>query len=136
MKELACVMPLMAEPNTKSQRFAPCPESPNCVSSLSTDQKHRIDPLRYTGTHSEARERLLTALESFKRVNLVTAEADYIRAEFRSRIFCFVDIAEFCLPTNEKVIHLKSASRVGYSDLGVNRRRIEKIRALFNDQEL
>jgi uncharacterized protein (DUF1499 family) len=119
-----------------SDRFGPCPDSPNCVSSLSTDQKHHIEPLSYTGGRSRAREKLLAALESFERVNLVTVEADYIRAEFRSRIFGFVDIAEFCLPTEDKVIHVKSASRVGYSDLGVNRKRVENIRALFNDQEL
>jgi uncharacterized protein (DUF1499 family) len=58
---------------------------------------------------------------------------DYIHALSKSRIFKFVDDVEFYLPPNESVIHLRSASRVGESDLGVNRRRVEQIRLALRD---
>ena len=116
-----------------SNRLTPCPQSPNCVSSLSQYPKKRIEPLGYTGDRSDARKRLLAVLSRFERVRLVVEEEDYIQAEFRSRLFGFVDITEFYLPADANLIHVKSASRVGYSDLGVNRRRVEQIRKRFEN---
>ena len=113
-------------------KFIPCPESPNCVSSQSTDQSHAIEPLSYKGTPSEARAQLLAVINGMKRANIVTKEALYIHAEFTSAIFRFVDDAEFYSDDAQKVIHVRSAARLGYSDFGVNRKRMETIRQLFN----
>lgn len=115
----------------RKNKLTPCPTSPNCVSSLSEDRKHFIEPLRYKGPPEEARQRLRGILEKSNRARVTLTEADYIRAEFRSRIFRFVDDVEFLFADQENTIHVKSASRIGYSDLGVNRKRVEKIRAAF-----
>lgn len=120
-------------------RLMPCPETPNCVNSQATDEAHRIAPIRFSGTRQEARNRLLQLLGSEKRTKILTAREDYIRAEFTSALFRFVDDVEFYLSgpeAGDTVIHVRSASRIGYSDLGVNRKRIERIRRkLSMDQD-
>lgn len=112
-------------------RLAACPDTPNCVSSQSTDRRHAIDPLRYEGTAEKARERLIEAVSGMKRARIVVAEGRYLRAEFTSALFRFVDDVEFLLDEGTKTIHVRSASRVGNSDLGVNRKRAEEIRSRF-----
>jgi uncharacterized protein (DUF1499 family) len=113
-------------------RLAACPDSPNCVSSQSADPRHAIDPLRYEGTAQKARERLVKAISEMKRARIVIAEERYIHAEFTSAFFRFVDDVEFLLDDGTRTIHVRSASRVGYSDFGVNRRRVEEIRTRFD----
>jgi uncharacterized protein (DUF1499 family) len=116
-----------------ANRFPPCPDSPNCVSSQSADQKRFIDPLQYAGSLTDARQKLISLLQNTKRVRLVKVETDYIHAEFRSFIFRFVDDVEFYFPPAETIIHVKSASRVGYYDFSANRRRVERIRSAFKN---
>jgi uncharacterized protein (DUF1499 family) len=116
-------------------KLAPCPKSPNCVSTQSTDDKHRIDPLVYTGPIEDARHRLLEIVRLTPRTSLVTREEDYLHVEYRSRLFGFVDDVEFWFDDENKVIHFRSASRKGYSDLGVNRKRMEQIREQFSRRE-
>jgi uncharacterized protein (DUF1499 family) len=113
-------------------KFIPCPDSPNCVSSQSTDQSHAIEPLSYKGTPSEARARLLAVIKGMKRANIATEQEHYIHAEFTSAVFRFVDDAEFFIDDTQKVIHVRSAARLGYYDFAVNRKRMETIRQLFN----
>jgi uncharacterized protein (DUF1499 family) len=112
-------------------KLSPCPDSPNCVSSQSSDNKRYTEPLRYQGTLAEARDRLVSVLYSIRHSTVVTVQEKYIHAEFTSRLFRFVDDVEFYFDDNHKTIHLRSASRIGYSDLGVNRKRIERIRNRF-----
>ena len=116
-------------------KMAPCPKSPNCVSTQSTDPKHRIDPLVYTTSIEDAKGRLLEILRATPRTSLVTQEEDYLHVEYRSRIFGFTDDVEFWFDDENKVIHFRSASRKGYSDLGVNRKRMEQIRERFSGLE-
>jgi uncharacterized protein (DUF1499 family) len=111
-------------------KLSSCPNSPNCVSSQSADDAHFIEPLHYTANTANARQKLIDILKSSKRVQLAKIEMDYIHAEFRSFIFRFVDDVEFYFSPEEKIIHVKSASRSGYYDFGVNRRRIERLRAI------
>ena len=114
--------------------LTPCPKTPNCVKSQAIGEKHSIQPIRYAGTQQEARARLLQILESEKRTKILTAQKNYIRAEFMSALFRFVDDVEFYFPkkqTGEGDIHIQSASRIGYSDFGANRKRIERIRSKF-----
>jgi len=115
-------------------RLARCPKSPNCVSSYETDAAHHEDSLMYSGSLKDARKTLLATLNSMSRVRVIEAKNDYIHAEFRSKIFRFVDDVEFQFVETEPIIHLRSASRLGYSDLGVNRKRIDEIRKLFNEK--
>jgi uncharacterized protein (DUF1499 family) len=112
----------------------PCPKTPNCVNSQAADEKHYINPIHFSGTQQAAKDRLLKILESEERTKILTVQKNYIRAEFASALFGFVDDVEFFFTEKqaaEAVIHIRSASRVGYSDLGVNRKRIEKIRSKF-----
>jgi len=114
--------------------LTPCPKTPNCVNSQAVGEKQYIQPIRYAGTQQEARARLLQILDSLKRTKILTAQENYIRAEFTSTLFRFVDDVEFYFPeehAGETVIHVRSASRIGYSDLGANRKRIERIRSKF-----
>ncbi|MHB8138104.1 MAG: DUF1499 domain-containing protein [Smithellaceae bacterium] len=117
-----------------ASRLKACPKSPNCVSSGAGDTQHAIAPLTYTGSREEASARLKKVLIAMKRTTIVAEKEDYLHAEARSLIFRFVDDVEFYFPAAEKVIHVRSASRVGYSDMGVNRKRVEEIRELFNKQ--
>lgn len=116
----------------KDGRLAPCPGSPNCVNSQSAD-KARIAPLAYLDPAQSAWARLAEALTELPRIRIVERTDRYLRAEATSRVFGFVDDLEFMLDRDANVIHVRSASRVGYSDLGVNRDRIERLRALFSD---
>ena len=120
--------PSGAASSERPYKFSPCPNKPNCVSSQGTETARYVAPLQYAGSLPDARQKLTEALKNTKRVILVKAEANYIHAEFRSRIFGFVDDVEFYFPPEERVIHVKSASRAGYYDFGVNRRRVERIR--------
>ncbi len=117
-------------------RLSPCPKSPNCVSSLSKDKSHYVSPLTYKATLEEARERLILVINSMKRSEIVTAEMNYIHATFKSGLFRFIDDVEFLFDGQRKVIDVRSASRVGYSDLVVNRKRVEEIRRRFMDAEV
>lgn len=112
----------------------PCPDTPNCVNSQAQDKKHYIKPIVFTGTIAQAKEHLLDILKSEKHSKILIIQEHYIRAEFISRLFRFVDDVEFYFPetrAGKTLIHIRSASRIGYSDLGVNRKRIEHIRSKF-----
>jgi uncharacterized protein (DUF1499 family) len=106
----------------------PVPASPNAVSSRATGGYHQIAPLRYNGTAEPAMAALKSIIESTPRTSIVEERADYLYAEFTSKLIGYVDDVEFYFPPNERVIHVRSASRLGYSDFGVNRKRIEDIR--------
>ena len=113
-------------------KLAPCPASPNCVSSQSKDRDHSIEPLRYTGSPGEAMDRLQKIIIGMERSRIITETGSYIHAEFTSALFRFVDDVEFFLDERAAVIQVRSSSRIGYSDLGVNRKRVEDIRAAIN----
>ncbi|PSB10203.1 hypothetical protein C7B62_10285 [Pleurocapsa sp. CCALA 161] len=110
-----------------------CPSSPNCVVSQDGDEKHIIEPIAYQGDRHQAKETLLKVLSVVPRTKIIEDTGNYIHAESTSRIFKFVDDAEFYFPEDQNVIQVRSASRVGESDLGVNRRRIEQIRLAMED---
>ena len=117
-----------------SEQLLSCPNTPNCLSSHLTDTLHFIKPLLFVGTAQGARDRLLQVLTTFDRTNILDAQENYIRVEFTSALFRFVDDVEFYISadyTDEVLINVRSASRIGLSDLGANRKRIEQIRAQF-----
>lgn len=114
-------------------KLAPCPNTPNCVSSQSQDAQHKIDPLTYSSTPQEVLANLKTVIESLPKTKIITQSENYLYAEFTSQLMGFVDDVEFLIDDSAKVIHVRSASRLGQSDLGVNRKRIETIRAKLNE---
>jgi uncharacterized protein (DUF1499 family) len=112
------------------KHLLPCSSTPNCVSTLSSDEQHAIAPLRYQRSRAEAKEALKGAVLSLPRTKLIEEDDSYVHFEFTSLLLRFVDDVEFVFDEESKTIHFRSASRVGYSDLGVNRRRMEEIRKL------
>jgi len=113
--------------------LSPCPDKPNCVSSHSSDDAHAIASLAYTGSREAALKRLKTLVTGLPRTKVITETENYLHVECRSKWFRFVDDVEFWLPESQPgVIHLRSAARLGYSDLGVNRKRVENIRSQFD----
>ncbi len=115
----------------KQGQLLACPNTPNCVNSQSTDPKSQIAPLPFSGSPTEAITRLKTVIEGQPRTKIITEDSNYLYAEFTSALMGFVDDVEFYLDEAAGVIHVRSASRLGQSDLGVNRKRIETIRSQF-----
>lgn len=110
-----------------------CPSKPNCVSSTDPDEAHRVAPLDVGGDKDAAFLRLRGVMDAMARTKLVGEEEDYLHYEVRSRIMRYVDDVEFGFDKERGVIDLRSASRVGYSDMGVNRKRVEEIRSRFEE---
>ena len=110
-------------------QLAPLRSSPNSVSSQATDGAHAIAPLAVSGDPRVAWQKLRAVVDSMPRTHVVDSKQDYLYAEFSTPLMGFVDDVEFYF--DGAVIHVRSASRLGYSDLGVNRKRVEAIRAAF-----
>jgi uncharacterized protein (DUF1499 family) len=115
-------------PGIHNGSLAPCPDSPNCASSQTDKPAARVEPLPFHGSAQESQARLKSLIASLPNTRLVQESPGYLHFEFRTRICRFVDDVEFLLADDARVIHVRSASRLGYSDLGTNRRRIEAIR--------
>jgi uncharacterized protein (DUF1499 family) len=116
--------------NSSVEQLAPCPDKRNCVNSQSVDRVHQVAPLSYSGS-AAAMQRLRRVIESMERATIVSADDTHLRAEFRSAVFGFVDDVDCLLDPEASVIHIRSASRLGNYDFGVNRKRVEAIRAAF-----
>jgi len=113
-------------------RLAPCPGSPNCVSSFAADEEHGVAALKLGPMESDqAMDKVEEAVLSLSGARVVKRVGPYLRAEFVSRVFRFVDDVEFLYKPEEGLLHVRSASRLGYSDLGVNRKRVERLRELL-----
>jgi uncharacterized protein (DUF1499 family) len=112
-------------------RLAPPKSTPNCVSSQADlgDRTHYIEPLRIAGPATRAWAALEALVQGMDRAHIVRDEGGYLYAEFTSRLMGYVDDVEFLLDERAKLIHVRSASRLGIRDFGVNRARIEEIRA-------
>ena len=117
--------------------LAVCPGSPNCVCSTTHPEGPAgavIDPFTYSGAKADAHRRLLAALAQEPRTTVVSDDGTYVHATCISLIFRFVDDVELLIDDARHRIEVRSLSRVGYSDLGVNRRRVERLRAAFAAQ--
>lgn len=113
--------------------LALCPSSPNCVSSQVKDERHSIVPLKFSGDTDAAMARLKQLLWNRNDTTIIEESGGYLRVEFHTTLF--VDDGEFLLDRERNVIHLRSASRIGYSDLGKNRGRLEELRRDFEKAE-
>lgn len=115
-------------PHDAGATLAPCPASPNCVCSDATDATHAIAPLEIVGDPEQAWQSLIGYLEAHRSFTIVEQRANHLRAEAHTRWLRFVDDVEFRLRADRQHIAMRSASRVGYSDFGANRRRLEQLR--------
>ena len=111
----------------KEGRLAPCRRTPNCVSSQAdpADREHYIAPIAFRGSMDEVRR----AVESMERATVIAAQGDYLYAEYRTKLLRYVDDLEI-LKSGE-TLHVRSASRLGRRDFGVNRKRVEALRVLL-----
>ncbi|MGB3295799.1 MAG: DUF1499 domain-containing protein [Phormidesmis sp.] len=124
-----------ADLGVKDGLLTGCPPSPNCVVSQGADEDHAIAPIRYSTDRATAQQNLVDILGVVPRTQVIQQQDGYILAESESRLMGFVDDSEFYFPAAEKVIQLRAAARLGESDLGVNRRRLEQIRLALEDLE-
>lgn len=117
-----------------NNKFKPCPKTPNCVSTMAPkeDKKHFITPISYNSSQEEAVEKMIQIINSLKGTTITVKDINYIHAIFSTKLLRFKDDVEFYFDDSSKLIHFKSASRIGSSDLGTNRKRMEKIKNLYS----
>lgn len=117
-----------------NNKFKPCPKTPNCVSTMAPkeDKKHFITPISYNSSQEEAVEKMIQIINSLKGTTITVKDINYIHAIFSTKLLRFKDDVEFYFDDSSKIIHFKSASRIGSSDLGTNRKRMEKIKNLYS----
>lgn len=129
------VMSWFAKPPTdlgvKDGQLTDCPSSPNCVGSQSSAESHQMPAWSFEDDAAAAKQRLLKAIQSVPRSKIVEQTEHYIRVEYTTAILRFVDDAEFLIKPETKQIHFRSASRIGRSDLGANRKRMSQVKAAF-----
>lgn len=124
-----CGEATLADLDDVGPTLAPCPATPNCVSSNAIDDRHRTNPYTLAAPASQAWQALRAVVAALPRTRIVVDTGVYLHAECESAWFGFVDDLEFALRPGQGIIAVRSASRVGYFDLGVNGRRIERLRS-------
>ena len=117
----------------KNQLLLPCPGTPNCVSSQEKNSQHRVKSITFQGSLELAKEKLYRVINSMRGTRIVTQDVVYWHVEFTTQLLRFIDDVEFYFDESQSLIHVRSASRQGYWDLGVNRRRVETIRSRFEE---
>ena len=130
-RDLVAALSPMPKIGLQNGKLSPCPSSPNCVSSDATTAIHQIAPFTLTGPSTQAQDKLVSFLKSLPNVTLITNTPGYVHAEFRTPGMSFIDDAEFVISdggNGNSRIDLRSASRLGRGDAGVNRRNMEMVR--------
>lgn len=128
------ISPMPQNLGVENGRLAPCPETPNCVSTFAPedDRLHQIAPIPYGGDTAVAQQKIRQIVEAMPRSTIITNRADYFHAEFRSPTWGFIDDVEFYFDEETNLIHFRSAARLGREDLKANRNRMEAIRGAFD----
>jgi len=122
--------------NSESSGFLDCPDTPNCVSSLAKNPKYRVEPFKLKKDPKTSWNIVKKTVELLPRTKVVSADNSDIHAECKSMIFRFVDDLTLHLTPSNSIIHIRSAARTGYSDLGVNRRRVENLRNKLQQNDI
>lgn len=132
---LIIVMPLLSCSGQRptnlgiiDNKFVACPSSPNCISSDASNDAHKTRPVQFNISATEAWQLAIESVIALPRTHIVTKTPDYLHAECTSAIFGFVDDLELHLRPSNNTIAIRSASRLGHSDFGVNRDRVETLR--------
>jgi uncharacterized protein (DUF1499 family) len=120
-------------PGVTNGKLAACKSSPNCISSQAdaTDTMHYAEPIAIPDAITDPKQRLIDILTATSGAVIVENKDNYVRAEFTTKLMRYVDDVEFVVDTTQRIIDFRSASRVGYSDMGLNRKRIEQIRTSY-----
>ena len=126
-----CSIKPVNNPGNHNESIKPCPESPNCVSTLAHDSRHAMPPLHFIRTKEQSKQRIIEIIQSQERSEIIKISDSYVHAQFKSRLFGFVDDVEFQFDDAVRTIHFRSASRVGYYDFGVNCRRMRVISSRY-----
>ncbi|MBA1149098.1 DUF1499 domain-containing protein [Ectothiorhodospiraceae bacterium WFHF3C12] len=121
---------------TTRKHLAPCPDKPNCVCSDAQDRRHAIAPLVLRGDPAATWPAIGDIVAALPRTRIVSSDDDYLHAELRTPLLRFVDDLELLLDAQAGEVAVRSASRVGYSDFGVNRKRVEMLRRLLSERGL
>ncbi len=132
----ACSAPRPANLGVIDGQLAPCPSSPNCVSTDAQDTDHRVEPFVLGGTIAESWEALHAVVSASSRARVVSQDEHYLHAEYTSAIFRFVDDLELLLDAKSGTVAIRSASRIGYSDMNANRSRVEDLRSRLHEEGL
>jgi uncharacterized protein (DUF1499 family) len=122
--------------NMESPRYLDCPDTPNCVSSLAKNPKYRVEPFRLKKEPKSSWDIVKETVGSLPRTKIVSANSNDIQAECTSMIFRFTDDLLLHLTPADGIIHIRSSSRTGYLDLGVNRDRIESLRKKLQEKDI
>ena len=129
------LIPFIFDCMANTRTFSPCPKKANCVSSqTSQESKHYISPIEIIDSKDILYQKLLKYLSKVEGFKVVEKDKDYIRAEYTTSLFRFVDDLEFIF--NDKFVDIRSASRKGYYDFGKNRERLETIRFKYLQKSL
>ena len=113
---------------SQMSRLKKCPSSPNCVCTIDAEvSKKKMDALSYSGSMSDAKTAVKEMIDAMKNTQLQAEEADYLHFTFKTSLGGFIDDVEFEFDDANKKINFRSASRVGYSDMGANKRRMKKV---------
>ena len=123
--------------NSESSGLLECPDTPNCVSSLAKNPKYRVEPFKLKSDPKTSWDIVHKTVASLSRTKVVSEDnSDNIHAECKSMIFRFVDDLTLHLTPSNGIIHIRSAARTGYSDFGVNRRRVENLRKKLRQKDI
>lgn len=121
---------LMTGPHTDlgvvDGRLTQVPKSPNAVSTYATDEEHGMEPIKFDGSTVQVMEKVAEVVSAMSRSKIVERKANYLRAEYQTPVFRFVDDVEFLYDEEASLLHFRSAARLGHSDLGKNRERMEE----------
>lgn len=131
---VACTGARPVEVGVHGGALRPCPPTPNCVSSDAGDPDHHVAAFELAVPAADAWPAVARAVEDMPRTVVVAHTDDFIHAECSSRIFRFVDDLELQLRSAEGVVAVRSASRLGRGDMGVNRQRVERLRGALVEQ--
>lgn len=123
----ACYFSILLAEGSGKTMLQDCPNKPNCVSSQAKDSKHYIEPISFDNRNEDIKKNLIEVVQKFDGKILENNE-NFLKVAFYSKFFKFVDIADFEINPEKKIINVKSAAQTGWYDFGVNRKRIEKIR--------
>ncbi|NJB87170.1 uncharacterized protein (DUF1499 family) [Lewinella marina] len=129
------LMPLVYPKEPMARQLPPCPETPNCVSTQTLQPRKQREPIPFTGSVDAAREKLKRVIDNMPRTTLIEEDGNYLHYTFQTWPIPYLDDVEFLISPEEGVIHYRSASRVGHSDLGVNSRRMKKVVKAYRSVE-
>ncbi|MEO7359945.1 MAG: DUF1499 domain-containing protein [Gemmatimonadaceae bacterium] len=134
ISRLLLALTLFAPIDAMAQRQLPrCPDTPNCVSTDAERESQRMVAVPFTDTPASALARAKAAVLAESRSKIVAADPTWLKAECKSFLFRFVDDVEVIVDTDSHTFRFRSASRVGRGDMGVNRKRMERISARLRE---